>query len=94
MVLMGEMNFRALLPPPGSQEEPDWLRNLRRDGEDFTPNSQDQEALSSIPYFSFALEQLEFGFNARRRYVEDEEWGLDFDSQDDLMIAMEGLCWE
>lgn len=86
------ITFSPNLPVAGSDEEPEWLTNCRRDiGEGFMyfPNHEEQVALSRISDFEFELRSIELGVNVRKG-----GFGSHFENENDLMVALEGLCWE
>ena len=96
--LDGEFLLKATLPVPGSDEEYVWLANSRHavrtmtDNQVYYPDEKDQAALSTISSFQFEVKKLSFTFRVSTDMPLDF-WD-EFDCQDDLMIALEGLCWE
>jgi len=86
----GIMTLRAMLPSASSEEEPTWLANCRGipRGTMYRPEEYDMIALSAIPHFEFGL----FAFNLL--FHGDSSVGNMFEIHDDMMIALEGLCWE
>ena len=52
--LKGTVQFAAMLPSPGSDDEPTWLANCRQAVEQnrrYLPNQDDMSVLSRIPCF-------------------------------------------
>ena len=86
------MSFALVLPSSGSDDEPQWLVNSRQAFQDrraYEPNASDMDALSKIGHFEFGLEQFSIQF------YKDSEWDTNqLDDQNELIIALEGLCWE
>lgn len=97
--LNGEFCLKATLPDPDSEEEPLWLANSRHavrtmnsENQVYNPDAKDQAALKGIP--SFDYEVLRFNFTFRVSTDMPFDFWDEFDSQDDMMIALEGLCWQ
>lgn len=95
--LDGEFYLKATLPDPGSDEESVWLANSRHAVRTSTehvykPNAKDQAALLPIP--SFQYEVKKFGLTFRVSTDMPADFWDEFDCQDDMMIALEGLCWQ
>lgn len=95
----GEFCLKAALPNPGSAEEPSWLSNSRHavrttnsDNQVYTPNAKDQAALLNIPSFEYEVKRFNFTFRVSTD-VPFDFWD-EFDCQNDMMIALEGLCWQ
>lgn len=74
-------------PQHGSDEEPTWLANTHREltlYHCYVPDKADRKALESISHFDFKITHCNIKFHA----------GHDvFESQNDMMIALAGLCW-
>ena len=82
-----------MLPNSGSDKEPSWLVNSRqavKDGRVYEPTAKDLDALSKIRHFGLGLEYVEI------QLYTAPDWGdiLELNSQNELIIALEGLCWE
>lgn len=82
------------IPASGSDEEPEWLvncRHSRQQVQPYIPRGADRAALKNISGFDFVLKSLGVSLRlvmkdcTRRQYFGDEN---------DLMVALEGLCWE
>ena len=85
-------SFALVLPNSGSDKESQWLVNSHqavKDGRVYEPTAKDLDALSKIRHFGFGLEYVEI------RLWKDCEWDFDrLDDQNELVIVLEGLCWE
>jgi hypothetical protein len=96
--LDGEFLLKATLPPPGSDEEYSWLANSRHavrtmaDNQVYRPDEKDKVALSTIPSFEYEVKRFAFAFRVSTDMPFDF-WD-EFDCQDDMMIALEGLGWQ
>jgi hypothetical protein len=96
--LDGEFYLKATLPGPGSSEEDMWLAKSRHivrtmdENHVYIPDAKDQAALSTIPSFGFEVKRFSFVFRVSTDTPYDF-WD-EFDCQDDMMIAIEGLCWQ
>ena len=82
-----------LLPAPGSDEESEWLVNSRQavaDRRTYIPDQDDMAALSKIRHFEFGLNQVNIRFwLSGGSGVSDQ-----FENEEDLIVLLEGLCWE
>lgn len=86
------ITLAPLLPVPGSEDEPQWLENCRQalaERRKHDPNEDDMLALSKLEHFLFGLKQFTIDF-----LPATEEEISEFESQNDFMVALEGLCWE
>lgn len=96
--LDGEFYLKAILPEPGSDEEYEWLANSRHatrtmeDDELYIPTERDVAAMSSIPSFPYEVKKFFFTFRVSTALPYDF-WD-ELDSEEDMMIALEGLCWQ
>jgi len=80
-------------PPPASEEEPRWLANCRqalRQGRSYRPDATDWTALSSVSHFEFEIKQIRVTFEK----VQPDEEQFQFENENEMMVAVEGLCWE
>lgn len=86
--------LKPRLPAPGSDEEPAWLANCCRavaENRWYCPSAEDLEELSKIEHFEFAISEVSLRFLPVE--VEENFYGA-FEGNDDMMVALEGLCWE
>jgi len=96
--LDSEFYLKARLPEPGSDEEFVWLANSRHavrtmsEDQVYKPDAKDQVALLSIPSFEYEVKRFSFVFRVSTDMPFDF-WD-EFDCQDDMLIALEGLCWQ
>lgn len=110
LTLQGKIQFVAILPARGSNEEPEWFFNARRlPGHYINPSAEDLAVLSSIPDFEFEL--LDFNFRlsleGKRKAQSDYStkdlvyteqlgsWGKTAKEDKEIMnTVLSGLCWE
>jgi hypothetical protein len=64
------------------------------DGESqvYTPSAEDQKSLLSIPSFEYGVKRFNFTFRVSTD-VPYDFWD-EFDCEEDMLIAIEGLCWQ
>lgn len=88
--IIGEFHLEWVPPP---DEETAWFTNMRDtlvEGRLYEPNLDDLDALSRIPHFEFEVKYLSFGFS-----VAVKEGSLCQSlPPDEMMVALEGLCWQ
>ena len=93
--LEGDFTFTSTLAAfRGSTEEPAWLQNMNKaigNGSGYFPSQEDQRALASIPCFGFEIESFNFQFTVSSGFDGFDEG---FGCEEDLMVALEGLCWK
>lgn len=94
----GTITLMPSLPSPGSEDEPQWLANARQavaERRTYEPNVEDMTALANIDHFGFGLKQFHLEFSMPMdAYTSDDENEYEFKSQDELIVALEGLCWK
>lgn len=90
----GTLKTLIQLPSPDLENVPSWLANCFQaltNERRFRPTQGDCHALSSIPYFN-----IEVGFKFDIELAlpdEEDEWG-EYDSIEEKMVLLEGLCWK
>lgn len=86
--------FVVNVPTFGSDDQPQWLTNSRQAIDDrwvYEPSATDMAALSKIDYFDFGLKEICIQFHVRPS-VEGEIEQLTDPNQ--VLLVLEGLCWE
>jgi hypothetical protein len=97
--LNGEFYLKATLPEPDSDEEDVWLANSRNvarathvEDQVYTPSAQERASLSCIPSFEYEVKRFNFTFRVSTDMPFDF-WD-EFDIEEDMVIAIEGLRWQ
>lgn len=93
--MTADLSVEAILPSPGSKEEPYWLVNCReacQRGQWYRPSRQDAETLSSLRHFEFRV-KVSIDISPANR-IQDVNVEDEFRSKEDMMVALEGLCWQ
>ena len=86
----------ALLPFSGSDQEPEWLANCRQAMQEerrYEPNEEDMAVMSNINHFNFGVKYFYINWWMPTA-AGDDNGNYDFESQDEFLVLLEGLCWE
>jgi hypothetical protein len=89
-----ELHLVPMLPSSTSNNEPMWLRNCREAiSQEFRyePNESDKAVLSKISHFDFGVKKLTVVWRLEDPHTDDF---YEFKSQDEVLVVLEGLCWE
>jgi hypothetical protein len=89
-----ELHLVPMLPSSTSNNEPMWLRNCREAiSQEFRyePNESDKAVLSKISHFDFGVKKLTVVWWPVDSYTDGF---YEFKSQDEVLVVLEGLCWE
>lgn len=93
-MINGTFNLYSKLSDDGSV--PVWVTNCIRaleNGQKYVPDRQDRATLASISHFEYSIESFRLRWtkwNPDNRDHEEEP----FQNEDEMLIALEGLCWE
>jgi hypothetical protein len=89
-----ELHLVPMLPSSTSNNEPMWLRNCREaisQEVHYEPNESDKAVLSKISHFDFGVKKLTVVWRLEDPHTDDF---YEFKSQDEVLVVLEGLCWE
>ena len=98
VTVRGTIALAPLLPFSGSDQEPTWLANCRQAIEEerhYEPNEEDMAVLSNISHFNFGVKHFYINWWMPTAATGDDNGNcMNFESQDEFLVVLEGLCWE
>jgi hypothetical protein len=85
--------FVSVEPRPGSSQEPNWLRELRKvNPRNINWTQQDDEAIVKIRDFEFRVESMTLNF--LQFWVDEGRVLGTIDDKNEVLLILEGLDWK